>query len=128
MVAPYQVAVDITNNCNYRCLHCYNSSGNNNVIADELTDERFLKLFTDIGKMKPLNVYFCGGEPLLRLELMLQCADILYQSGVTSIVTVSNGYHLTNSVAKQLKRSPFFSRSDQFRWCKQKQLFRSQKQ
>lgn len=32
--APHQVAFDITNNCNLRCLHCFNSSGENDVISN----------------------------------------------------------------------------------------------
>lgn len=41
--APHHVALDITNKCNLRCLHCYNSSGENEVMHDELTsDELFV--------------------------------------------------------------------------------------
>ena len=31
-VGPYQLALDITNKCNLRCLHCYNASGENRVM------------------------------------------------------------------------------------------------
>lgn len=30
--APHQVSFDITNKCNLRCLHCFNSSGENDVV------------------------------------------------------------------------------------------------
>ena len=42
LVGPHQVAIDITNNCNLRCLHCYNSSGENDVLKQELSDEEIL--------------------------------------------------------------------------------------
>ncbi|WKV08557.1 hypothetical protein PQ743_04895 [Thermoanaerobacterium thermosaccharolyticum] len=35
LVGPHELAFDITNNCNLRCLHCYNASGENNVINNE---------------------------------------------------------------------------------------------
>ena len=39
IIGPYQIALDITNRCNYRCLHCYNASGENSVCGDELSDD-----------------------------------------------------------------------------------------
>lgn len=38
LIGPHQMAFDITNKCNLRCLHCFNSSGENAIINDELTD------------------------------------------------------------------------------------------
>ncbi len=100
---PYQIGLDITNKCNYRCLHCYNSSGENNSCKNEMTDSEVLKLVKDIAEMKPCNLCFCGGEPLLRLELLLQCCDMLHNNGVRNISMVSNGYFMTEEVAKKLK-------------------------
>lgn len=42
--APYMFAVDITNDCNYRCLHCYNASGENNTVNSKLTDTEIITL------------------------------------------------------------------------------------
>ena len=41
---PHQVAFDLTNRCNLRCRHCFNSSGENAVMQDELSDEMVRKL------------------------------------------------------------------------------------
>jgi len=105
LIGPYQLSFDITNKCNYRCLHCYNNSGENNIINDEMTDEEVIDLFIDIASMHPVNVCFCGGEPLLRLELLCKCSKILHKSGVKSISLVSNGYYMSKDVALQLLRS-----------------------
>lgn len=32
VTGPLHLALDITNKCNYRCLHCYNASGENCVV------------------------------------------------------------------------------------------------
>lgn len=43
LIGPHHVAIDITNKCNLRCLHCYNSSGENDVIKTELSDHEVLE-------------------------------------------------------------------------------------
>jgi len=99
---PTQVAVDITNKCNFRCLHCYNLSGENSIIDEELSDNEFIELINDIAQMKVYNVCFCGGEPLLRKELIYQCAEILRKNNVPNVSLVTNGFLLSEEVAKNL--------------------------
>lgn len=41
IVGPHQISFDITNKCNLRCLHCYNSSGENLASQNELTDQHY---------------------------------------------------------------------------------------
>ena len=53
VTGPLHLALDITNKCNYRCLHCYNASGENCVVNNELTDEEVLELINQISKIKP---------------------------------------------------------------------------
>ncbi len=105
LIGPYQLTVDITNKCNLRCLHCYNFSGENNICSDgEMTDLELLTLVKDIAKIKPLNVCFCGGEPLLRKEILLKCIKILSDEDI-QVSFVSNGILLTPEVAKELKEA-----------------------
>lgn len=101
---PYHFGLDITNKCNYRCLHCYNSSGDNNSLSNEMSDAEVLDVVRDLASVKPCGFCFCGGEPLLRLELLLKCCDILYENGIHNIAIVSNGYYFTEEVAKKLKQ------------------------
>lgn len=89
-VGPYQLALDITNKCNLRCLHCYNASGENRVMEHELSDDEVIKFVKDILPMKLLNFCFCGGETLLRKELICKCIKMLSNCGVrTAIVTMA---------------------------------------
>lgn len=105
--APYMFAVDITNDCNYRCLHCYNASGENNTVNSQLTDTEIIALFKDIASMHPQSVCICGGEPLIKFDLVCKCANILYKAGVKGIGMVSNGYFLTQERANVLYKSHF---------------------
>ena len=101
---PYQMSFDITNKCNFRCLHCFNRSGENPVTANELTDDEVLEFAHDLARLKLFNLCFCGGEPFLRFELMCKVGEILSASG--SIVSfVSNGSLITEEKAKKLLSS-----------------------
>lgn len=95
--APLQVQFDITNKCNFRCLHCYNESGTNNSCSDELTDEQIQFLFEELKIMKPLNICFCGGEPLLRGELIAQLSNGI-KDYVPNLSIVTNGYLLNENI------------------------------
>lgn len=101
---PYQMSVDITNKCNYRCLHCYNYSGENNCVQDEFTDDELISLIKDIAEIKPLSICLCGGEPLLKKELLYKIISILSNKGV-DVAFVSNGYLLDKAVAKKIKEA-----------------------
>ena len=96
------VSIDITYNCNFRCKHCFNSSG---CIADslELSDEEFFLIAEDIAEQHPDSLCFCGGEPLLRKDLIFSIAKhFLEHSKETILSMVSNGSMLDDSVAQRL--------------------------
>lgn len=99
---PIQVSIDVTNKCNLRCLHCYNYSGENICVKNEMTDEELIKLIDDISTFQPSNVCFCGGETLLRKDLLIKLISNLSKNKIgTSIV--SNGILLTSDVTKELE-------------------------
>lgn len=101
---PFQISIDITNNCNLRCLHCYNYSGENICMKNEMTDEELIKLVDDISIFEADNVCFCGGETLLRKDLLVKLISKLSKNKInTSLVT--NGILLTDDVAKELKEA-----------------------
>lgn len=99
---PAQMAFDITYRCNFRCRHCFNSSGHNAYMGQELTDAEVLEFMRDVVSMKPMNLCFCGGEPLLRERLLLECAGILAVHSIM-VSMVTNGYLMTADRARQLR-------------------------
>lgn len=99
---PHQMAFDITNKCNFRCLHCFNRSGENIVVPNELDDDEVLKFIKDISRIKLFNLCFCGGEPLLRKKVLYESAKILKNKG-TLLSLVTNGWYISYNIAKELK-------------------------
>lgn len=64
---PSRVYIDVTNQCQLRCLHCYASSGAK--WDNELTLAEIKKTVDQVYEMGVKNVTFSGGEPLMRAEL-----------------------------------------------------------
>ena len=64
------ISVDVTNECNMRCTHCYFFEQDHPL---ELTDEQFLTRLDEMKREKTLPFLQCtwvGGEPLLRMDLL----------------------------------------------------------
>lgn len=100
-------SIDLTYNCNFRCLHCFNSSGEHSDKRKELTDDEILKVAMDIAKMEPDSMCLCGGETMLRKDLILKVCSKIKKSVYKSvqISTVSNGYLIDEEVAEDLSKS-----------------------
>jgi MoaA/NifB/PqqE/SkfB family radical SAM enzyme len=99
---PFSVAFTVTSKCNYRCRHCYNNSGDG--IYEELSDIELLNIAEQIGELHPLNVCLCGGEPLVRGEVIYEVIRKLSaKCGIVNLV--SNGYLITENVLERLKEA-----------------------
>ena len=101
---PYQMAIDVTNKCNFRCLHCYNRSGENPHIENELSYEEKIEFIKDIAKLRPYNLCFCGGEPMLEEQFLYEAAETLSSNGIM-VSMVTNGSLITKEKAKKLKKA-----------------------
>jgi len=108
LISPYIVAVDVTYKCTYRCLHCYNFSGDDYSGKRELSDEKLYSVIMDVGKLLPSSICFCGGEPLLRKEVLFKVSTELRKlSDRMSINMVTNGELLTEETAESIILSGF---------------------
>lgn len=97
-------AIDLTYKCTFRCLHCFNSSGEHSLNKQELSDAEILQFIDDINNDSVGLISIGGGEALLRKELILQISD--YLSGNNSkidLALVTNGYLMTKEYASQLR-------------------------
>lgn len=101
---PIQLTFDITNKCNFRCLHCFNRSGDNSITARELSDAEVRRIISEIADLRPLNLCFCGGEPLLRKEILCTAARIL-AARKCRVSMVTNGSLLSPELAVRLNDS-----------------------
>ncbi|UNC92830.1 radical SAM/SPASM domain-containing protein [Candidatus Contubernalis alkaliaceticus] len=96
--SPIMIAVDVTNKCNLRCVHCFNNSGEGS--RNEMTDDELIELMDQIIELAPLCVCICGGEPLLRPVIYYLIEKL--SGNVGTINMVSNGYYIDDTVAKKL--------------------------
>lgn len=104
---PVEWSWDVTSECTGRCLHCFNRSGT--LKRDELTDEEMIPIAHQIAEFQPLGICFCGGEPLLRLDMVCRLASIIWEEGGTSANLVTNGMLMTEQIAKRLKQTRVMS-------------------
>lgn len=67
--SPIGISIDITNKCNLKCKHCYFQREN---YKEELDDGAWMNKLKSIKKRYKsiLQASWCGGEPLLRKELV----------------------------------------------------------
>lgn len=102
------ISIDVTYRCNLRCRHCYNSSGDAKSFREEMNDSELLEVTEKIATQNPDAICFCGGEPLLRKEILYKMAKVVREySKKTSINLVTNGLLVTEDVARNLKESGF---------------------
>lgn len=90
----------VTNQCNYRCEHCYNRAGENTDSRPrKYTQEELNEFYL---YYKPDVVSATGGEPLLEYETVKQIATSLnYYGGQLELVT--NAYFLTAEILDELR-------------------------
>ena len=92
--------IELTSQCNLRCLHCYNESG---VSTHRIDVESFQNIIKDIENPAGVSVTLSGGEPLLHPDLW-KFIEILYQKGFGQILIITNATLVTKEVAEKLKK------------------------
>lgn len=99
------VSIDLTYNCNLRCLHCFNSSGEHSKKKQLMSNDEIFNIVKDIVKLNPKNICFCGGETMLRKDILIKCSNFINEASNNKIVvtTVSNGFIINDLLAKELK-------------------------
>lgn len=97
-------SIDITYRCNLRCRHCFDFAGENS--RNEIDNEFLINIFHSLSKYSLNSVCLCGGEPLLKLNLVLEGLKILKSNNpYGKIAMVSNGILWTQSIAESLKEA-----------------------
>lgn len=101
--APLMCCWEITRNCNFRCLHCYNNS--NLKLKTEMSHNMNIDIAKQLVNMKVFRVCLSGGEPLLSKSYW-EISKIL-KEGKVSCNTITNGYHIDETTAQ--KMSEYFT-------------------
>ena len=93
--------IELTSQCNLRCLHCYNESGE---AKHKIDEESFLNIISGIKEPEKVNITLSGGEPLLHPHIW-EFIEILQQKGFNQILIITNATLVTKEVAEKLKKS-----------------------
>lgn len=99
---PLIVSFTVTRKCNFNCLHCFNCSGSS--IENDLSDEQLYGIAMQISEVKPSTVCICGGEPILRKNIVYKIIKQL-SNHCGAVNMVSNGYLITQDIINQLKEN-----------------------
>ena len=67
----YFAEVDVTDNCNLRCKHCYHFHGKADFKTQELSIHVWEKRFNELYKSGIRNILLVGGEPALRIDVLM---------------------------------------------------------
>jgi radical SAM protein with 4Fe4S-binding SPASM domain len=102
-VNPFRsMAIEITKECNLKCVHCYLSAGDG--AEDELTTEEIKDLLRSAKELGAVSVSIGGGEPLMRPDYL----DIIkYALSLDLLVALgTNGTLVDEKIAESLSKLP----------------------
>lgn len=96
------LAIGLTYRCQCNCRHC-GMALYKRAREKELSTREVLGLIKGLSRRKIKGVYFFGGEPLLRKDIL----ELISQASQRKLYTVldTNGYLLNQAMAKNLKRA-----------------------
>jgi MoaA/NifB/PqqE/SkfB family radical SAM enzyme len=72
----YFAEVDVTDNCNLRCKHCYHFNGKENFKTKELSLDIWKERFLELHKSGIRFMLLVGGEPALRNDVLMLANQI----------------------------------------------------
>jgi len=103
-LCPDFITFIITKRCNYRCARCSAHSPEEikNNLAKEMNFNDYKKIIDEVAFFKPA-IYFCGGEPTLRDDLVKIIKYIKRKKMVCAMTT--NASLLSDNLAQQLINS-----------------------
>lgn len=102
-----------TNNCNFRCIYCYETPKNQ--VMSEETEKSVLKFFEkNIKNYKYVRLSWFGGEPLIQKDLVIRISEqvnsLCKKYGKPLIGLIStNGYELDLETFKKLVKNRILS-------------------
>lgn len=100
------VAIDVTYHCNFKCLHCFNFSGEHDNNNKEWNIDKFKDTIQELINLKIKSISFGGGETMLRKDLIIKACNIIKsQNSTIKVALVSNGYLITNEIAEAIREA-----------------------
>lgn len=98
------VHIEIVNECNERCVHCYIPHDKKNKILDS---NLFYKILEESRKLNIIHITISGGEPLLHkdfIPFLRKCRELDLSVNVLSNLTLLN-----DAIIEEMKENPLLS-------------------
>ncbi len=99
--APLYIAWQLTNECNFACLHCIEESGPGKAFKDELDDEQVMDVMRQAVDLDVPYISLSGGEPMLHAKFF-DLVEYAASRGA-QIKVETNGQFLTPEASRRLK-------------------------
>lgn len=106
--APLKVLIELTNNCNLKCVHCfadaeYCKKSEDGYIEGELTTDQWCKVIDNVLEAGVFEILLSGGEATMRKDL-LDIAAYIKKKGA-GYCLLSNTTLIDDEMAKGLKET-----------------------
>lgn len=101
-VYPSVVSLEVTNQCNLRCRHCYGDFGGNRH-KSEISDTVLEHLFASFHDIGVTTVEITGGDPSVYPHTA-KAIDTAFSHGITNVTYLSNGVILPPDVLSSLAK------------------------
>lgn len=103
--SPISVLIEITRECNLRCLHCFSNSGEG-VTYGELTTAEWKQFIKTLADMGVFLVFFGGGEPLCHKDF-IEVAEYTKELGI-EMCLLSNLTLINANLARKIHDIGFY--------------------
>lgn len=101
LTAPIYIQWEVTPDCNYHCIHCYNAWRETD--SFEIPEIDFEEITEKIIQSNVLHVIITGGEPFLVYERIKPCIIKLINHGI-SVAVNTNASLISRELAEELKK------------------------
>jgi radical SAM protein with 4Fe4S-binding SPASM domain len=94
----YYLTINVTNKCNFKCIHCYNEEEDKR----KLTTKEIKSLLNQASSLGTKYLLFTGGEPLLRKDIFTLLNYAKRKKFVIFLAT--NGFFINKDNVKKIKK------------------------
>ncbi|MFH1652473.1 MAG: radical SAM protein [Pseudomonadota bacterium] len=102
---PLQAAsMRLTMACNAHCKHCYTNAGKKTL--GEHTTQEVKNILDELTKLGAYKIFFTGGEPFLRKDIV-EILEYAHEKSFDILIS-TNGTYLDESKLKAISHIPFF--------------------
>lgn len=92
---PLSIELDITNKCNFNCIHCNRSAGSER--SEELSFSTIKSIAKEVQSLGIKRIQLLGGEPTIHPAFFDIC-ELFKECGADNMFTSTNGWKVTDKI------------------------------